>query len=145
MEVPKHEQIKRDLANSFTVTSTYAGQFIRDKIMNADFKELKQIQAPEQIKKGDVIIVFEGVKSRPAVICKVLKDKTCIYIPLTSTENVHCLSKSKSRFFGEGCFSKNISVCTEEFAIKQFVGVYDNMELLNNAIRSLKEFINENI
>lgn len=148
MEIPKHEEVKRELLSKFTVHQTYLGSFIKDVIAKTDFKSIQESRAshpPEKIKKGDVIIVAEGTKTRPAVICKVLKDGTCIYIPLTSSENIHCLSPSNSRFFGEGCFSKSLSVCTEEFAIRNFVSVYDNMKDLNVAIKELKQFFNINL
>lgn len=145
MEVPKHEQLKKELAEKFIATNSYLGSHIKQTIIQTNFKDLKEIQKPSEIKKGDAIINFEGVKSRPCVVCKVLKDRTVLYIPLTSSENVHCLSESKSRFFGEGCFTKSISVCTEEFAINNFIGVYDNMPALNKAIKELKNYIQKHL
>ncbi len=145
---PKHEELKKELLSKFTAHQTYIGSFVKDVITKADFKnalESKVQNAPSNIKKGDVITTYEGKKSRPCVILKVLKDNTCIYIPLTSSENVHCLIPYKSRFFGEGCFSKSFSVCTGEFAIKNFVGVFDNMKQLNLAVKELKQFFNENL
>lgn len=146
-ELPPHEQLKQDLANKFTSASTYLGSFIKQEIIKSDFKTLskKAHFRPTYIKKGDVITCHQGVKSRPSVIIKVQKDGTCIYIPLTSTENVHCMTESKSRFFAEGCFSKSFSVCTQEFALDNFVGVYDNMKYVNKAIKELKYFIFKNI
>ena len=144
-ELPKHEQIKKELAEKFTVNSNYLGSFVKQTIMQTNFKELKEMSRPTEIRKGDVITNYEGVKSRPCVVVKVLKDRTVLYIPLTSSENVHCLSNSKSRFFGEGCFTKSFSVCTEEFAIEHFVGVYDNMTAVNKAIKELKNFLNESL
>lgn len=145
MEQPKHEKIKLELAEKFTATNTYLGSHVKQTIMQADFKELKEIQKPTYIRKGDVFVGYEGKKKRPNVVIKVLKDRTILYIPLTSTDNVHCLSESKSRFFGEGCFSKSFSVATEEFALENFVGVYDDMKVINNAVQELKKFVNKNI
>ncbi len=145
LNLPEHEKIKRDLANKFTGSSSYLGSFIKSEIMNTNFKNLKSMQRPLKIKKGDVITVYEGIKSRPAVVVKVLKNRTVMYIPLTSTDNVHCLSPASSRFFGEGCFTKSINVCTEEYAIDYFVGVFDNTKALNQAIRDFKELINTNL
>lgn len=148
MTTPDHELLKREITAKFEPTSTYLGSFVRQIIQQSDFKNglnAKVQHPPTKIKKGDVLIAFEGVKSRPCVVVKVLKDKTVLYIPLTSTENVHCLSSFTSRFFGEGCFSKSFSVCTEEFAIQNFVGVFDNMKSLNVAIKKLKEFIAVNV
>jgi len=143
---PPHEKLKRDLADTFTPTHTYLGSFVKKTIMEADFKVLKQSNnPPKYIKKGDVLILPEGSKTRPCVVIKVLKDKTVLYIPLTSTDNIHCLSASKSRFFGEGCFTKTISLCSEEVAIQSFVGVYDSPKVLNNAIKEIKKFYAENL
>ena len=116
-ELPKHEQIKKELAEKFTVNSNYLGSFVKQTIMQTNFKELKEMNRPTEIRKGDVITNYEGVKSRPCVVVKVLKDRTVLYIPLTSSENVHCLSNSKSRFFGEGCFTKSFSVSPPQLTL----------------------------
>jgi hypothetical protein len=145
LNLPEHEKVKRDLANKFTATSSYLGAFVKSEIMNTNFKGLRGVQRPCKIKKGDVITAYEGTKARPAVVIKVLKDGTVMYIPLTSTDNIHCMSPSSSRFFGEGCFTKSINVCSKEYALEYFVGIYDNMKALNLAIKSIKEFININL
>lgn len=142
--LPPHEELKRKVIDKFTGSSTYLGSFIKKTILETDFKVLKEVQnLPTYIKKGDVIIVNEGKKSRPGIVAKVLKDRTVVFIALTSTENVHCLSPSKSRFFGDGCFTKSFNVCTEEYAIQNFIGVYDNPKYLNIAIKELKQFIDK--
>lgn len=142
---PPHEQLKRDLSESFTPQTTYLGSFIKKAIMDTNFKILKQNNhLPKYIRKGDVIILTHGAKSRPCVVSKVLKNRTVIYIPLTSTENIHCLTSYKSRFFGEGCFSKSYDICTEDIAIANFIGVFDNMKDLNKAIKELREFFINN-
>lgn len=145
--MPEHERLKRDLANKFTGNSTYLGSFVKKEIMETDFKILKSsgMQKPFKIKKGDVITAYEGVKCRPAVVVKVLKDESVIYIPLTSTDNCHCMTPFYSRFFGEGCFTKSFNVCTKEYALEYFIGVFDNMKALNQAIKDIKEFINTNL
>jgi hypothetical protein len=144
--LPPHEKLKRELADKFTATNTYLGSHVKKTIVETDFKILKQTSyPPEQIKKGDVLILPQGSKSRPCVVAKVLKDRTCIYIPLTSTDNIHCLTPYKSRFFKDGCFCKSVDLCSEEQAIRSFVGVFDNMRALNSAIKEIKQFIIENI
>lgn len=146
-ELPEHEKLKRDLANKFTPSSSYLGSNIRQQIMESDFKVLKATHKPSKIKKGDIITVGGNtiVKSRPAVVVKVLKDRTVLYIPATSTNNVHCMTPFTDRFLKEGCFSRTLSVCTEEYALENFSGVFDNMKALNEAIRDFKEFINFNL
>lgn len=144
--MPEHEELKRNLSGKFTANSQYLGSFVRQTIMETDFKVLKQINKPSEIRHGDVIVVNSvSQKCRPCVIVKVLKDRTCIYIPLTSTDNIHCMTQFKSRFFGEGCFSRSLSVCSEEFAIENYVGVFDNMKAVNSAIKDFKEFINSGL
>jgi len=142
---PDHEKLKRELLNKFTGTSSYLGSYIKDEIQKTDFKHLKSIQKPNIIKKGDCLIVQEGAKTRPGIVVKVLSDRTIIYIALTSTENVHCLTPYKNRFFGEGCFSRSFSVCTEEYALNNFVGVFDDNKTLNKAIKDLKDFVNNSL
>ena len=146
VKIPPHEKVKQDLASKFNPTSTYLGSHIKKTIIESDFKPLKQNQnAPTYIKKADVIIVQEGVKRRPAVVIKVLKDRTVMYVSITSSENIHCMGSFNSRFFGEGCFCKSFNVCTEEFAIENFIMTFDDTKSLNLAIKELKEFINKNI
>ena len=142
--LPPHEKLKRELSNQFTANTTYLGSFVKNTIQQADFKELKGVQSPTKIKKGDVFI-SQFKKPRPCVVVKVLKDKTCLYMPLTSSDNVHCGTPYNSRFFGEGCFSKTLSICTEEFALYNFVGVFDNMKNINQAIKDFKKLVAEEL
>lgn len=141
---PPHEELKRQLVDKFTVNSTYLGSFVKQTIMASDFKVLKQSSnPPDRIKKGDVIVMAQGHKNRPCVVTKILKNDTVVYIPLTSSENVHCLTPYKSRFFRDGWFSKCFDVCTHQVAIDNFVGVFDSPKDLNVAIKALKQFVTE--
>ena len=144
-DLPDHEKVKRDLVSKFTPTSTYLGSHVRKEITDTNFRILKNTYRPSKIKKGDIITVYAGTKCRPAVVVKVLKDGTCLYIPVTSTENVHCMTPFSDRMLGDGCFGKTLSVCTEEYAIDNFTGVFDNTKALNQAIRDFKELINTNL
>lgn len=142
---PDHEKLKRELADKFTASTTYIGSHIKTEIQKTDFKHLKSIQKPSIIKKGDAIVVQEGAKTRPCIVAKVLSDRTVIYIALTGSENVHCMTPFKSRFFSEGCFSRSFSVCTEEYALENFVGIFDDNKTLNRAIKDLKDFVNNSL
>lgn len=144
MEIAPHEKLKTELRDKFQSETSYLGSRIRQIIMESDFKVLKQpTNPPQEVKKGDVFIVGTVKKPRPAVVIKVLKDRTIVFTTLTSTENIHCLSPYYSRFFGEGCFTKTIDVCDEGYVIRNFAGVFDNSKALNEAIRKLKMFYNE--
>lgn len=146
MELPYFEQVKRDLIEKFSKEKTYLGSFIKDEITKVSFKPNQRSEnIPTYIKKGDVFISQEGAKNRPCVVLRILKDRTIIYTTLTSSDNIHCLSESSSRFFKEGCFCKTLSVCTEQYALDNFVGVYDNMKAVNNAIKELKNYIINNL
>jgi hypothetical protein len=143
---PEHEKLKLSLVSKSTSTSSYLGSHIREELMKTDFKVLKgSCLRPTEIRKGDALLLPDGAKTRPVIVCKVLKDRTILYIALTSTKNVHCMTPHNSRFFKEGCFSKSFSVCTEETAIEAFIGIFDDMKSLNQAIKDLKEFINKSI
>lgn len=143
--LPEYEKLKLDLVAEFDSSKTYLGQFVKETIRKTSFKVVGSNTKPTQIKKGDVFISVEGKKSRPSVVLKVLKDKTVIYSTLTSTDNVHCLVPFKNRFWGEGCTSKALNVCTEEYAIEHFAGVFDDNKVVNKAIKELKEFFNKNL
>lgn len=140
--LPAHEKLKRDLCEKFTASKTYLGSFIKSEIICEDFKVLKQpLFPPSEIKKGDVILLAQGAKTRPCVVIKVLKDRTVVYIPLSSSDNIHCLTPFTSRFLGEGCFCKSYDICDEDTAMKNFAGVFGNMKDLNKGIKVLKEYI----
>ena len=131
----KEQEFKDELSNKFIPTSTYSGKQIAHIIGNTSLKILDIVNKPTEIKKGDVISVKTASKVRPAVVTKVLKDRTILYIHLTSSENIHCMTPSKSRFFGEGCFTYGFSICSEQYAIDNFLGIYDNMKAVNQAIK----------
>lgn len=145
MENPEEENFKEVLLGKFIDGSTFSSKQVKHIITTASYKSVRPMNKPNKIKKGDVIRLPQGSKTRPCVVTKVLKDRTVLFIPLTSTENVHCLTEFKSRFFEEGCFTKSFSVCTEEFALENFVGIFDNNKDLNIAIKTLKEYIIKNL
>lgn len=94
--------------------------------------------APSVLKKGDVYHAQVGAKYRPAVIVKVLP--SVVYsIPLTHEDGEFSLHPSDSRFFGEGFFCNQLLSSTVEYAKSQFIGVYDNMKAVNEALKLLKE------
>ena len=128
---------KAEVIEKVSPTSTYIGTAVRKFINEVTCEDSI---APTSLKKGDVIKTFSGVKSRPSVIIGVYKDYV-ISIPLTSTESVHCMSESDSRFFGKGWFSNSFVITPTELALGFFIGVYDNNKLVNNAIKELKLFI----
>jgi len=132
---------KTDIIATIDLTKSYIGTFVRDKINEV---ECDDRFPPRELKKGDVYTISVSKYPRPVVIIKVLKDKV-IGIPLTSTENVNALYKGNSRFFGESYFCNSFTVTNKEDALKRFTSVYDNSKVLNNAIKALRAFINENI
>lgn len=139
------QEFKDELNSKFISTATYSGKQIAHIINQSSVKALHNRLKPNEIRKSDVITVKTASKVRPAVVIKVLKDRTVVYIHLTSSDNIHCMSPSKSRFFGEGCFTYGFSICSEEYAIDNFIGVYDNTKAVNQAIKDLKTFFNNSL
>ena len=132
---------KSEIIATIDITKTYIGSFVVQKIKEVDCDDT---HLPTVLKKGDVIKLESGIKVRPCVIIKVYKDFV-IAIPLTSTENIHNLCVSSSRFFGEGWFSNTYVIVPIGLALERFIGVYDDMKVLNNAIKELKIFIEKNL
>lgn len=97
---------------------------------------------PTKLKKGDVYISQVGVKARPIVICRVLGDLV-LGIPMSTTEDAMNLCTFDSRFFGSHFFGKQLVTSTYEYAMENFVGVFDNNPALNKAVKLMKEFYNE--
>lgn len=96
---------------------------------------------PTYFKKGDIVVAGVGLKKRPCVVIKVCLDVLYL-IPLSTTEDSLNLMPFRSRFLGEGFFSKGVSVVTIEYAKENFTGVFDNPKALNAAIKKIKEEIN---
>ena len=133
---------KTEIIESIDPTKNYQGSFLIARIKEVDCDNKIP---PKYLKKGDVIAISSGVKIRPSVIIKVTKEYV-VCIPLTSQSNcVNKMSESKSRFFKDGYFCNTFEVVDIEVAKSQFIGVYDNMKLLNNAIKELRLFIVKNI
>ena len=129
------------------MTKTEALEHVKSK-PSIGIKEFRSIitsltvlrQIPERIKKGDVIIIRMGVKSRPSVVVKVLKDVFYV-MPLTTTEDNMNLVETYSRIFGKGYFSRAITAVDKEYAFNNWAGVYDNTRALNRAIKAIKKEI----
>jgi len=122
-------------------TNTYIGSAVK-MLVNEVTCDASII--PTHLRKSDVIKLSSGVKIRPCVIVKVKKDYV-VAIPLTSKQNIHNLCVSESRFFGNGYFCNNYITAPIELARENFIGVYDNSKVLNNAIKELRIFIGKNI
>lgn len=99
---------------------------------------------PSRLKKGDVYISPVGVKHRPVVICKVVGD-IVLGVPLSTTEDCLTLCDSKSRFFGDHFFAKQVVTAPYTHAMDNFAGVFDNNTSLNKAIKMMKSFYLENL
>lgn len=134
---------KKEVIEKIIPTQNYLGSFVKSMILEITCEEKQH--PPLTFKKGDVIRICKPLnKPRPSVIIKVTKEYV-ISIPLTSTESVHCLAESESRFFSTGCFCNSYEVTPLEVAKESFIGVYDNPKALTNAIKELRVFIKQNI
>lgn len=133
---------KAEALAKITPTSSYLGSMVRDLIENID--TTPKLKAPSVFKKGDVIRSFAGNKIHPSVIIKVKADYV-ISISLTSSQSVHCMSESTSRFFRSSCFCNSYVITPMALAQDNFIGLYCNPKALNNAIKELRMFISKNI
>ena len=132
---------KLEVLKEIIPTQTYIGTAVRDFINKVTCENF----APHTFRRGDVIRITQPLnKQRPSVIISVEKDYV-ISIPLTTSDSIHCLLESKSRFFNSGCFCNSYVITPIEIAQANFLGVYDNPKLVNQAIKELKQFINLNI
>lgn len=135
---------KQETIDYIIPTQTYIGSTVRKLITEIE-EESNARFCPSVFKRGDVIrILAPKNKPRPSVIIKVLPEYV-ISIPLTTSESIHCMSESNSRFFKDGCFTNSYEITPIEIAKESFLGVYDSPKLLNNAIKELRLFISKNI
>lgn len=134
---------REDVLKKINPTSTYIGSAVKGFI-NEVTCEAKT--APDFFKKGDIIKVgsSQSDKKRPSVIVKVAKDYV-VSIDLTTTENLRVLCESKSRFLKDSFFCNSYTITPIDLAKESFIGVYDNMKVLNQAIKELKVFISKNL
>lgn len=133
-------QNKNDLVQSFTNNKTYLGHEVINRINNTTFES--RIKIPNEIKKFDVVIVQSGVKKRPSVVIKVIKD-IVVTIPLTGSENIHCSVPFKCRFRNDGHLCLNYEVIPVDLAKNNFVGVFEDRKAVKEAINQIKLFINK--
>lgn len=129
---------KKDILATIT-KQTYNQSEVRYLITSV---KSEKVRPPTRLKKGDVVVVASGIKTRPAVIIKVLKE-TVVVIPLSSTEDSLNLLPFNSRFFGENYFSKYLMTVTKDYATEHFVGVFDCNRDLNKAIKLIKEYVKQ--
>lgn len=130
---------KQEAINSFQSDKTYLGSHVRFVINNISTK--KENETPNKIKKGDCYLSYIGVKKRPCVIVKVLKDYI-IGIPLTSGDNIHSLVPYNCRFKGEGYLTNTIDVVSIEHVKENFGGVLEDKKAIKLGIESIKQLIN---
>lgn len=133
---------KQEAIESIVNHQNYVGSYVKKIISEIDDLGIKG--KPSVIRKHDVIKITSQKKYRPGVVIKVTKEYV-IAIPLTSSENVHCMSESKSRFFKDGCFTNGYEVVPIDLAFENWIGIYGNAKLVNNAIKELRQFISKNI
>lgn len=95
-------------------------------------------QKPSKLKRGDVILLQSGTKTRPCVIIKVKKDIVHL-VPMTTTTDHQVLMPCSGRFYEGSHFSKNIVTSTHEHAIQYFAGVYDKPSDIKKVISALSE------
>ena len=105
-------------------------------IKTADLKT----RQPTSYRKGDVFILHDGFKKRPFVLYK--KKKDCyILIPLTTTKDEMHIGSYKSRFLRDGFFSITIKAAKQNHLEDNFICVFEDMKALNNAYKSIIEFL----
>lgn len=131
---------KKEVIDSFQSNQSYLGSFIKDKINSISAKGVSG--TPTTLKKGDVYVSYCGVKKRPCVVVKILKD-VVVGIPLTSGENIHSSVPYKCRFFDEGFLCNTIDIASKEYVLENFTGIFEDKKAIKLAIENIKEFINK--
>ena len=136
--MPTKKEILEKLESS--PVKHYTTSMVRDLVHSVSSKGLKQVN---YIKKGDVFITG-APKLRPNVVVSVQND-CCLCMSLSTTKDCMNIYESKSRFMGDGYFSKAIFAVPNYVIRENFIGVYDNPKRLNKAIEACKKYIFERI
>lgn len=132
-----------NLLERFNDKMTYTGKNV--KTILSDLEEFSSMNVPSKVRRGDVFLSYGGKKKRPCVVIKVLKNDTVMYLGLTSSDNVNCLSEFKSRFFKDGWISNGFSVTSVDYVKENFIGFLDSPRELKIAVDKFKKLIIENL
>ena len=136
--LPLKSEVLAEVIN--TPSKLFTKEQVKELVTSVKTTGMIDGTAVSKIKKGDVISLMVAQKRRPCVVCKVEK-QIAWYMSLSSTEDYMNVYPSKSRFLGNGWFSKQIGCCHVGIAMSNFIGVYDNPKHLNKAIKALKQEI----
>lgn len=128
---------KQDTINSLQEDKTYSYKHVKQLLEHLT----GVIEVPSKLKRGDVFSQHCGVKKRPVVIVKVLKD-IVIGIPLTTNEDELAMTPHNSRFFRGGWFTNQLITARIEYVEDNFLGVLDDNKSLNEAVKQIKQFYN---
>lgn len=124
---------KEEIIESIEVTKTYSGKEVRHLVHSCPERPCKT--SPTQLRKGDVYR-HNQMKGRPVVIIKVTKDKVW-GISLSTTQDSMNMCESNSRFFRGQYFCYGLHSAPIDYALENFLGVFDNNKSLNKAIKQL--------
>ena len=115
---------------------TYYGKEVRHLITSISQCSYNEDKI-SSVRKGDVFIHTGVAKHRPYVVIKVLKG-TSLCLGLSTTKNFMNLGTYNCRQFGNGFINMSMSLLTNDYIKKHFVGVMSDRKGLNESIKLLK-------
>lgn len=115
---------------------SYYGKEVRHIITSISQVSYEQDKV-SSIRKGDVFIHTGLSKHRPYVVIKVL-DGASLCLGLSTTKNFMNLGSYKCRQFGEGFINMSMSLITNDYIKRHFVGIMSDRKGLNESIKLLK-------
>lgn len=143
------KQIKAKVKNKKTYTQQDVIEILGSveqslhNVINSDSGALPvgKIYKPDKIAKYDVILSRVCGVVHPSVVYKV-DDKFVYTVTLTSTpkEAVTLFKIKKSRCYNKGYMGNIIVRYTHEEAIKQWIGIYDNLEEADEMFAVLEDY-----
>lgn len=136
--MPTKEEIIQEIENSPVLHFTKG--MVERYVRSVRFESSNKVT---HLKKGDVFLGVGGSgKKRPFVIISV-GSECSLTMALSTTEDCFNISKSTSRFWSEGFFSKGVYCHKNRYIFANFSGVYDNQKKLEAAIAANKKYLME--
>lgn len=136
----KHKSISEYILHLESIDNTTLGKHTVIDVLKSIQKGSAFSSKPSKLKRGDVFICNVGNKNRPVVVIST-KNSVVYGITLSTTNDCLNLYDGQSRFFGESFLGKGVVTAHEQFAIDNFIGVYDNPRVLKKAIEEMKKEI----
>lgn len=147
----KHEQQVKDAFNSFYKEGSSSAEYAKKKLneaFNISNETLYESEIVSKVKVGDIFVMKDVFKNRPAVVCKIDRD-VCKVICLTTSEGyMNTGIKANSRFFyndNQSYYGYNLTLVPASTVAKFFIGCINTPKEVRDAYKHVVEYYAKNL